>query len=121
MARRLVVAGLMVLAAACSTAKDDASCANLPATYAASVAAAQTCAPNGDAGQCQMLVRSVIPCNCPTYVNDTTTLDRLNAEWQAKGCSLPAGTGCATGCPNERPRICVAADGGTGVCQVPGP
>jgi hypothetical protein len=121
--RRWVLAGLMMLAAACSSAKSipgDTSCADLPSAYTTALAAASTCNPAGGTGQCQVLSSPAIPCNCPTYVNDTTVLDSLNAQWRAKGCALPPGTGCVTGCRQDSPRVCVAVDGG-GVCQEPGP
>jgi hypothetical protein len=93
------------------------SCADLPALNAAAIAAARSCDPAAGAGQCQAMARTSLPCGgCATYVNDATEANALYAEWQAQGCSTPMMV-CAAECMSETPRVCVATDGGAGVCE----
>jgi hypothetical protein len=105
-----------------AAADTPVSCADLPAAYRAALVTAQACDPDGGAGQCSIGVRLDLLCGCATYVNDPTLPHDLIAEWQAQSClstPLYQMMGCVTGCRVETPRMCVAVDGGTGVCKEP--
>jgi hypothetical protein len=98
-----------------------ASCSDLQNQYGAAFADAQMCTV-GASGQCAQLASAELsPCGfgCTYYVDDTTTLNTIKAEWQAAGCDSLVGVECpAIGyvCTTPRVGTCLAADGGGGKC-----
>jgi hypothetical protein len=62
------------------------SCDKLASDYAGALTAAKACTP-GATNQCQKLVDGTIGCSgCKAYVNDTTTLDQIQNQWDSQGC-----------------------------------
>jgi hypothetical protein len=95
------------------------SCGDLAAAYAAALPAAASCDVSG-AGQCQQVVSgSLSPCtvNCYlTFVDDATALNAIKDLWQQAGCANVAVLCPAISCVRPSSGVCVAADGGGGVC-----
>lgn len=96
------------------------SCTDLQGEYAAAMSAAQSCEVNAS-GQCQQLAStSLSPCsvNCTTYVNDASELNAIKQSWTAAGCDSLVGVACpAIACLQPAQGLCVASDGGGGVCS----
>jgi hypothetical protein len=97
-----------------------ASCTDLQNQYAAAFADAQSCTV-GATGQCTQLVRPALSVcgayGCMMYVDDATTLNAIEAAWQAAGCDNVVGVACpAYACVQPRGGTCVAADGGGAKC-----
>lgn len=86
------------------------SCVALNNTYLAAVQAALKCQPGG-AGQCTEATSDRLDCPCPIYVNDTTGLQPLAAQWQADGCNTLPWACPAVLCPDWTPGNC--SGGGT--------
>jgi hypothetical protein len=95
------------------------SCNDLSSQYAEALNAARSCTV-GASAQCEQAVSSSLsPCfsNCQTYVNDSTTLDGLKAQWLGEGCNNQGVIACpAIACLQPTKGNCVAADGGGGQC-----
>ena len=68
------------------------SCSELQTAYSKALTQAKMCNAALDRQQCLHLVSSLLTC-CPTYVDDTTEIDKIYAQWQAAGC-IPT-----IGCP----------------------
>ena len=96
------------------------SCTDLQNEYAAAMSLAQSCDLNAS-GQCQQLAStSLSPCflNCMTYVNDASALNSIKQTWTAAGCDSLVGVACpAIACLQPTQGLCVATDGGGGVCN----
>jgi hypothetical protein len=97
-----------------------ASCTDLQNQYAAAFTDAQTCTV-GASQQCTQLVRPALSVcgayGCTMYVDDATTLNAIEAAWQAAGCDNVVGVACpAYACVQPRGGTCVAADGGGAKC-----
>jgi hypothetical protein len=97
------------------------SCDQLVTDYANAFAAARTCTP-GAANQCQQLAAPTLTtcAPCPQYVNDTTKLTAIQAEWRAQGCALPI-LCPQIACILPGPSTCLSNDAGTapgGICSV---
>jgi hypothetical protein len=94
------------------------SCDTLASEYTSALTKAKACTP-GTANQCQRMVDSSITCpGCKTYVNDTTTLDTIDAQWKAAGCDKMHFICPAIACVVPGQPTCQAAapGGSTGTC-----
>jgi len=93
-----------------------ASCTQLSTDYGAAILRARKCSSILTVLQCTHLVLSSLTCGCQTWVNDTTELDAIQAQWNAAGCT--GGIVCpAIACINPGTRAnCVAANSGD-ICQ----
>ena len=99
-----------------------ASCDNLVSQYNAALSAARQCTV-GAAGECQQSVsESLSHCflNCMTYVNDASALTAIKASWEQAGCDNSTGLCPAIACVEPSSGMCVAGDGGGGVCASTG-
>jgi hypothetical protein len=96
---------------------EGTACNMLTAEYQSAVIAAGSCQV-GASGQCQQLVSWALGgCSCPTYVTDSSALNRIQMIWQADDCQ-PIAPPCAPGCPATLNSTCLSTDGGsTGVCS----
>jgi len=82
----------------------------MPAAEQCDVAAKGTCA--------QLVRASLSPCGgCQTYVNDATTLNAIQAAWLAQKCNDVRVLCPAIACVQPGGSVCVAGDGGGGLCQ----
>jgi hypothetical protein len=61
------------------------SCSELQSAYSKALTEAKMCNAALSRQQCTHLVSSLLTC-CPTYVDDTTEIDKIYAQWQAAGC-----------------------------------
>jgi hypothetical protein len=97
------------------------SCDTIATEYSTALGQAKVCTP-GAAGQCQQMVDSSISCpGCKTYVNDTTMLNTIEAEWTAAGCASMHFVCPAIACvlPGNSTCAAIATGGGpgsTGMC-----
>jgi hypothetical protein len=94
------------------------SCTELQSEYADALVAARSCDVKAS-GQCAHLASSTLsPCfyGCMTYVNDSTALDAIKAEWIGAGCNSAPVACPAIACLQPTGKMCVAADGGGGTC-----
>jgi hypothetical protein len=95
------------------------SCGDLMDLYTQAMKQAQSC-DVGATGQCQQMASgSLSPCfvNCMTYVNDATVLNAIKQTWEAEGCNNVKVLCPAIACIQPTNSMCVAADGGGGVCS----
>ncbi|HVV50822.1 MAG TPA: hypothetical protein VHO06_14245, partial [Polyangia bacterium] len=87
------------------------TCDQIQADYAVALDKARDCSPNAS-NQCQKMASSELGCTgCPTFVNDTSGLSALEAEWTQGQC------GQGQVCPNiaciaPKSATCKAGDGG---------
>ena len=59
---------------------------------------------------CIHLVTASLTCGCQTWVNDTTEIDKIQAQWTAAGCTAMV---CPILCPNPGTRsVCLPNDSG---------
>jgi hypothetical protein len=63
------------------------SCSELDQVYATALAAAQECNPANPPGECGKTAPDALSCGCATPVNDTTTLDTIRRQFEAKDCA----------------------------------
>jgi hypothetical protein len=94
------------------------SCTELQTEYANAFPAARSCDVKANAQCAHLASMTLSPCfsNCMTYVNDTTTLDAIKAQWLAAGCNAVPVVCPAIACIQPTGKMCVAADGGGGMC-----
>jgi hypothetical protein len=98
------------------------SCTEIQTAYAKAISNARMCSLASSATQCTHLVPGALSCGCPVWVNDTTELDRIKAQWDAAGCTpgivcpalacLSAGTH-AVCVPIDSGDVCMGANGPT--------
>jgi hypothetical protein len=95
-------------------------CELLASQYSAELAAAQSC-DVGSKGECQQVVDwSLSPCGgCPTFVHDATVLNAIQQSWLNAGCAnvTPAPPCALIECPAALNDVCLATDGGHGICS----
>jgi hypothetical protein len=103
------------------------TCSQLESDYATALTAAKACT-IGAGPQCRQLADTSIACpGCRVYVNDTTELAALKAQWTSSGCSLSRGICPAIACIVPSPASCVSntvtrpavAPNLAGVCSSP--
>jgi hypothetical protein len=87
------------------------TCADLAMGYSKAMLQARMCNTGLTSVQCAQLVSTALSCGCPTYVNDSTELERINALWTAARCP-PAKICPAIACPNPNKGVCVPIDSG---------
>jgi hypothetical protein len=77
---------------------------------------ARMCSANLTVLQCTHLVLSSLSCGCQTWVNDTTEIDAIKAQWDTAGCT--GGIACPLiACVNPGTHAnCVPANSGD-LCQ----
>lgn len=96
-----------------------ATCIAINKAYIAEVAKAKKCCADCAALQCYTKGKSELGCPCPTFLNVVPgpKMKQLEAEWNAKTCSL--GWGCdAALCPGLQSAYCDGGFAGTnGVCR----
>ncbi|HVY40507.1 MAG TPA: hypothetical protein VHM31_21360, partial [Polyangia bacterium] len=84
------------------------TCAQLESAYATALTAAKACT-IGAGMQCRQLADNSIACpGCKVYVNDTTELASLKAQWTSSGCALTRGVCPAIACVVPSPASCVS-------------
>lgn len=95
-------------------------CAALVAAYGQAYARALDCNPNIDSVQCHTLTSLSLSCGqCEAYVNDSTELDQIRAQYSA---SCPPVACPSIACILPVAPVCLPADGGTtGRCGYPPP
>jgi len=85
------------------------SCAQIESAYATALTAAKDCTV-GAGLQCRLLADTSIACpGCKVYVNDTTELASLKAQWTSAGCALSRGVCPAIACVVPSPASCVSS------------
>ena len=90
------------------------SCGMLESDYGAALSAAKKCNP-GATGQCQELVNSSLSCpGCKQYVNDTTALSAIQAEWDDQNCGSTPHVCPAIACLVPTASVCTSSDSTTG-------
>jgi hypothetical protein len=90
------------------------SCDALTTDYTTALGQAKLCTP-GAPDQCQQMVDSSLSCpGCQTYVNDTTMLDAIDAQWAAAGCDKMHFVCPAIACVVPGPASCVPSGAGPG-------
>jgi hypothetical protein len=96
------------------------ACAALVAAYGQAYGRALDCNPSIDSVQCHTLTRSSLGCGqCETYVNDSTELDQIRAQYSASCPPVPCPY---IACILPVAPVCLPADGGTtGRCGYPPP
>jgi hypothetical protein len=82
-------------------------CNALATAYGLAFNQARMCNASLSTAQCTHLVMSSLSCGCQAWVNDTTTLDPLAAQWTSAGCTTQI-------CP----AVACTAPGTSGVCVV---
>lgn len=97
-------------------------CTVLLMRYAAAVGATQYCTP-GAPDQCAKSVPSTLnPClqGCVSYLNDTTLVEVIVAEWKSLGCGNPDDASLCSDnahtCPAAVPKTCMLYDNGVAIC-----
>jgi hypothetical protein len=97
-------------------------CGSLLMRYATALTATQYCTA-GAADQCTKTVPSTLnPClmSCVTYMNDTTVVDSILAEWQSQGCGNIDDTSLCSpfehSCPATARLTCTLFDNGVATC-----
>lgn len=65
---------------------NGATCAQLATDYATAFTQARMCNTSVSTAQCTHLVVSSLSCGCQGWVNDTSQLDPIAAQWTAAGC-----------------------------------
>ena len=96
-----------------------ADCTTLATDYSGALTEAKACTP-GAGGQCKQEVDSSLSCpGCKTYVNDTTMLDAIDAQWTAAGCDKMHFICPAIACVVPGPGTCQASAPAatTGTCS----
>ena len=120
LAALISVAGLSVLAIACSssslggtTGTDGTTCTDLMNQYTIAYAQAQVCDPTA-ANQCQQPVQGP-ECvgNCGALVQDPTAADAIVTKMINLGCAHPLACPCVV----PPAYSCAPADGGGGICR----
>ena len=95
------------------------TCDALATKYSVALAAAKSCTA-GASGQCTQPVPmwlSSCAGGCTEYVNDATELNQLRQEWSQAGCGSVTAVCPAIACVLSIGSVCVATDGGAGVCS----
>jgi hypothetical protein len=72
-----------------------ASCAQIASAYSTAFVQARMCNASVSTLQCTHLVVSSLTCGCSGWVNDTSALDPIAAQWNAAGCTSQA---CPVAC-----------------------
>ncbi|HVT10312.1 MAG TPA: hypothetical protein VHO67_22785, partial [Polyangia bacterium] len=84
------------------------TCAQIESAYATALTDAKACT-IGAGMQCRQLADTSIACpGCKVYVNDTTELAALKAQWTSSGCALSRGVCPAIACVVPSPASCQA-------------
>jgi hypothetical protein len=63
------------------------SCADLAALYSQALPAAEQCDLADQENACLHTAPRSLPCGCPVNVNDTTTLDSIRSQFDARDCA----------------------------------
>ncbi|HSS39141.1 MAG TPA: hypothetical protein VLT58_10260, partial [Polyangia bacterium] len=95
--------------------KTGTTCADLQTAYAAALARAKSCSPNGS-NQCQDTAPSSLDCGCETFVNDKTMVDQIQSSWNQAGCQNMTSLCPAIACVRPKSGSCRPADGGGSSC-----
>ena len=66
-------------------AGNGATCARLATDYSTAFLQARMCNASVSTAQCTHLVTESLTCGCQGWVNDTSALDRIQAQWTAAG------------------------------------
>jgi hypothetical protein len=87
-----------------------ATCAQLAIDYSTAYLQARMCNSGSGTGQCAHLVITSLTCGCQGWVNDTSALDPIHAQWTAAGCTSQA---CPVACSNPGTiGVCVPINSG---------
>jgi hypothetical protein len=90
------------------------SCDALETDYGTALTAAKKCTP-GATNQCQQLVNSSLSCpGCKQYVNDTTALTAIQAEWDSQSCGSMLRVCPAIACVVPTTSVCTSTGSTTG-------
>ena len=82
--------------------------------YGAALLAAKKCTP-GATNQCQELVNNSLSCpGCKQFVNDTTTLTAIQAEWDDQNCGSMPHACPAIACLVPTASVCASSSTTTG-------
>jgi len=89
---------------------NEQTCNQFQVAYSAAYLRARTCHANLSVAQCTHLVVISLSCGCQGWVNDTTELDQIHAQFTAAGCTSKV---CPIACPAPGARGgCAVADSG---------
>jgi hypothetical protein len=90
------------------------TCAQLETDYSTALAAARQCTP-GATNQCQHLVQMSLACTgCSEYVNDVTTLDTIETEWNDQNCAAMPHACPLIACFTPASAVCASTSGTSG-------
>ena len=109
-----------VYPAACCDDSRQEFCGAINTRYVDALKGAKACVPVAGTAQCAQQVATDLACAlCVEYVNSTTELEKISAEWKRVGCDAVRFICPAYMCPMPQGVTCspINGDGGQGVCE----